>query len=213
MKAWMPPRNTVSKSFQTTSRIDGEHAADRDVAGARRHQRADQGEHDAAGEDVAEESQGQRDRLESSSRMFSGSRIGIRLQEVLEVALRALLPDAVDPDADDHHERHRVGQVGVGRRRGQQVDVLVELGRDDLEPVRDQDEEEQRDRQRHDVGVDLAEVVLDLGLHLVDDRLPDQLELGRDVVLGVLGQLAASPEAEQRARSARRPRSPRSCRG
>src|SRR3954451_19304550 len=43
---------------------DGEEAPERDVGRRQLHQRADQGDHDAAGEDVAEESQGQRDRLQ-----------------------------------------------------------------------------------------------------------------------------------------------------
>ena len=55
-----------------------------------------------------------------------------------------------------------------------------------------------------DVRVDLAEVVLDLLVDLADDGLPDDLELGRDVVVGVLGQLAPRPEAEEEHDACRR---------
>ena len=118
MKAWMPPMN-MSNSFQRM--LGAQSDVERD--------QPDQREHDAAGEDVAEESQRQRDRLDQLLEDVEREQHRERLEEVLEVALHALLPDAVDPDADDHQRGERVGQVGVGGRRRQQVAGVVVVAR------------------------------------------------------------------------------------
>src|SRR6478752_1516153 len=169
-----------------------------DVRGPHRVQRdhPDQRQHDAAGEDVAEESQGQRDRLDQLFEDVEREQHRERLREVLEVAAETLLPDAVGPHADHGDQGQCIGQVGVGRRSRQQVRALVELGGHELEPVGEQDEEEQRDRQRRDVRVHLAEVVLDLLVDLADDGLPQDLDLGGHVVAGVLRERASRPQAE-----------------
>src|SRR6478672_2077031 len=157
---------------------------------------ADHRQHDAAGEAVAEESQGQGDRLGQLLEDVQREQHREGLDEVPEVALGTLLADAVDPHADHRHDRHRVRQVGVRGGRRQQVQVVVDLGRQQLEPVGDQDEEEQRDRQRHHERVQVAEIVLDLLVDLADDRLPQELDLGGDVARVLLGQRRARPEAE-----------------
>src|SRR6478672_12830067 len=157
---------------------------------------ADQGEHDAAGEDVAEESQRQRDRLGELLEDVQREQHREGLDEVLEVALHALLPDPVDPDPDHGHDRHRVGEVGVRGGRRQQVQVVVDLRRQQLEPVGDQDEEEQRHRERHHERVQLAEVVLHLGVDLADHGLPQDLDLGGHVARVLLRERRARPEAQ-----------------
>src|SRR6478672_3103918 len=157
---------------------------------------ADQGEHDAAGEDVAEESQRQRDRLGELLEDVQREQHREGLEEVPEVALHALLLDAVDPHADHGHEGHGVGQVGVRGGSRQQVHVVVDLRGQQLEPVGDQDEEEQRDGERHHERVQPAEVVLDLLVDLAHDRLPQELDLGGHVAGVLLRQRRARPEAE-----------------
>src|SRR3954468_17749900 len=174
-----------------------EYAADRDAADLPGDQRADESEHDGAGEDVAEEPQRQGDRLDELLEDVERRQPGIGLDEVLEVAPEPLLPHAVGPDAEDHKQRHRVGEVRVRGGRRQQVQLVVRLTGNQLEPVGGEDEEEQRHGVRDDRGVDPAQVALDLARDGADHRLPHDLELRGDVVLGVLGQLVAGPEPQR----------------
>ena len=74
---------------------------------------------------------------------------------------------------DDHRERHRVGQVHVAGRRRQVLRVVA--GGDHLEPVAEQDEEEQRHRERHDPTPLLADPGVDLARDGVRQGLEDEL--------------------------------------
>src|SRR3954451_1133348 len=173
-----------------------EDATHGDPADLPRDQRTDERQHDAAREDVAEEPQRQGDRLDELLEDIQREEDRIGLHEVLEIALEPLLPHPVGPDPADHQQRHRIGEVGVRGRARQQVQLVGRLAGDQLEPVRGEDEEEQRHGVGDHRGVDPAEVGVDLAGDLADDRLPDQLQLGRHVVLGVLGQLVAGPEPQ-----------------
>ena len=71
----------------------------------------------------------------------------VRREHVVVVAAEALLADAGHVHPDDDQQRECVGQVDVRGRRRHVLRVVA--GRDEGQPVRDQDEQEERDRERH----------------------------------------------------------------
>src|SRR3954463_5713540 len=103
----------------------------------------DHREHDAAGEDVAEKSQGQRERVDdllqqqdrAPQRRLDG-------EPVTDVAPPLLL-DAEIRVKDRDGERHCVDEVDVRSRRLKARRVVA--GREPAQPVAEQDEEEQAD--------------------------------------------------------------------
>ena len=151
---------------------------------------ANRDEHQAAGEQVAEQSEGQGDRLdelldpvhEQVDRVehLGGERLG---EVVLEVAADAPVLDGGPVDQDDDEQGHGQGQVDVAGRRGQPVVGAADA--EHLEQVAGEDEHEQGQGQRDHLGAPGADGVVHLLLHRPDGQLPDQLELARHPVGGL----------------------------
>ena len=168
MNAWIAPMNNSSKGFQTARPIHESVGRD---------QGDDDGDHQDTREDVAEEPEGQRDRLGDLLDDVDRGQRGVGLGVVLEVAADAPGLDRVVVHEEDHDQRERQGQVDVAGRRGQEAGVAT---RDEGQPVADQDEEEDRHAQADEappLGADggLGEVG-----HLLDQDLPEELQLAGD---------------------------------
>src|SRR6266545_1988921 len=143
-----------------------------------RREERDQRDHDHAGEDVAEQPQGQGDRLGDLLDQVDREQPPVRLRQVAVVAPEALLADAGHVHADDHQQRKRVRQVDV-RGGWRQVLRGVPAG-DQRQPVGRQDEAEQGHRQRHHERRGAQpHGGLDLALHRLDDRLEEELRAAR----------------------------------
>ena len=82
----------------------------------------------------------------------------------------------------------------------------VALRRDQPEPVGDQDEQEQRQGQRHDERGHLAHARLDLLLDRVDDGLEGELQLARPSAGRPAGHVEASAQHDQARDDARHDR-------
>src|SRR3954454_15571948 len=155
----------------------------------------DHRQHDRAREDVAEESQRQRQRvddlLEQQDEGADTDRLGP--EPVRDVA--AALPlDAEVGVEDDDPRRHGVDEVDVGRRRREALRMVA--GWEPAQPVAEQDEEEQRDAERHHPARDVVtDSVADEVARLHDDGLDDDLCL-----VGHGARRLAGDPAEERER-------------
>src|SRR5215475_13931450 len=139
----------------------------------------DQGNHDRAGEDVAEKTEGQRDRPGDLFDQVDREQPPVRLRQVPVVTAEALLAYAGDMHPDDDEQRERVRQVHVRCRRRQDLGVMNR--RQYGQPVGDQQEQEDRDREGYDERRRTdAHRALDLLLHSVGHRFEDQLCAFRD---------------------------------
>src|SRR5690349_21266827 len=155
-----------------------------DVGG---HQR-DDGHHDPAGEDVAEEPQGERGRTRKVLRdELDRGEERVRLGEVAEVGLGALRADARNVDPDDHEQGQRVDEVDVRGGRRQPV-----LRRQRGEPVAREDEREHGDAEAHHAAWRAdAHALLGLVLHPGRERLERDLEARRAAVGRAVGHVVA----------------------
>src|SRR4029077_4085075 len=142
-----------------------------------------QADHDCPGEDVAEEPERERqgfDRLlEDVERREDDPdwhRQLERLREASEVAPPPKRAHAVPLDDGDDDQSHRQGLVEVCVRTVQERE---ERQRKDLDPVGDQDVEEQRHCQRDDEKSVVRDVGLDQRAQLVVAQFEDGLSLGR----------------------------------
>src|SRR4051794_24079297 len=107
-----------------------------------RREQPDQRDHQATGEQVAEQSKRERKRLRD---LFDGTERDEptgRARKPPHVTAGALFANAGQVRPAHNQYCHRGGQVDVGGRRRH-----VLLRRNDFEPVRDEDEREQRDRE------------------------------------------------------------------
>src|SRR6195952_1663072 len=146
----------------------------------------DHRDHDRAREDVAEQSQRERDRLGDLFDDVQRGERDIGLHEPLQRPC-ALLPEAPDPGGDEDEQRECVGHVHVGRRRPEDLGVT---GGEQPDPVREQDEGEQRDGQRREeLGRAAAHAALHLLDHVVGEGLVAQLHL--------VGDLGRHPRADE----------------
>src|SRR4051812_31442093 len=138
-----------------------------------RREQPDQRDHQPPGEQVAEQSQRERERLRA---LFDGTERNEptrRAREALHITAGTLFANARQVRPAHDQNCHRGGQVDV---RGRRRDVL--LRRNDFEPVRDQDEREQRDREWDDERRRLdAHGGLDLVPDVVDEGLERKLQL------------------------------------
>src|SRR4051794_31446434 len=153
-------------------------------------------QHDRAGEDVAEESQRQRQRvddlLEQQNEGADTDRLGP--EPVRDVAAALPLDSQVGVE-DDDPRRHRVDEVDVRRRRREALGVVA--GWEPAQPVAEQDEEEQRDAERHHpAGNVVTHRVADEVARLNDDRLDDNLRLVGDGARGLARDPAEEGECD-----------------
>ena len=197
MNAWITPMNR-SKGFQTRSPIGTSQIGSR--CGEHR-------QHQAPGEEVAEEPERERDRLRDLLDHVDGRHDLVGLDVVPDVPTDASGPDRVVVHERDDDDRHRQGQVHV--RGGCREPLGAVATRDRLDPVAGPDEQEDDDRQRHEAAAGGSDGgVRDL-LDLLDDEFPEQLQLP--------GALDADPRNEggDRGRSPRprRTRWTTRCRG
>src|SRR5438067_2490155 len=146
-------------------------------------QSGDQGDHDAAREDVAEETQRESDGLDELLDDVEGDENDARRErklegfgEAAEIAGPSLHADAVPLDDEDDDQAHgeRLVEVGVGA-----VQDRKEAERKNLDPVRDQDVEKEREGQRDDEERVLRDVLLDQPPELVIAPFEYGLHLGR----------------------------------
>src|SRR5579871_1630286 len=143
------------------------------------HDDRDHDDHERAGEQVPEESERERDRLGDLLDDVDRRHERQRLREVPEVASEPSGPERQVLAEQEHGHGHRRRQVDVRRRRREQLLARPDLqgGRDELEPVAHEDEEEQHEAEgdptlplwAHDRAGELA--------HLVDHGLERELEL------------------------------------
>src|ERR1035437_10346857 len=136
-------------------------------------ERPQQVDHHHPGEDVAEKSEGQGNRLHHL--LDDGERREWRAKVVVEVAAQAAHPDgvALAHEEDDQSHGERQVEVGVGR-----LDRLLE--REEVEPVGDQDEEADGGRQGQEEGGDLLPHGLtDQVAHIAEEELEHHLEPAR----------------------------------
>ena len=189
MKAWIRPTNR-SKVFQMAL------GSPLDVPGEHRDQR----HQDAAGEDVAEESQCQRDRLgDLLDDVDRRQERDVALDDLDRVADEAAAPDARRVVADEHEQRQRQHEVDIGGRRlvaarrrrrrtrrtasgrtASQLEIRMKTKMRDGE----------RQHERRDLHADRA---LDLLAHLDGQRLPEQLHATGYAGGGDLGLAGRTP--------------------
>jgi hypothetical protein len=148
-----------------------------DAGGEERDGKADQqGDHDSAREQIAEEPQRQGDRLGDLFDDVQGEHDNGLAEEVLDVAADALGLEGGPGRQDENQKGERVGEIDVCGWRRAVVGVVKEAGQD-LQPVGDQDEHEEGHRQRDNTSVGGAEGVLDLVGDTPDHQFPGQLQL------------------------------------
>src|SRR5215469_2994166 len=144
--------------------------ADRDVC---EDDGADDDEQHLAGEDVAEEPHRERHRprelVDDHDRQHRDAEAE-RLDDEMAVVTEALARDADDLDEDDDEDSERSGRVQIGGRR-----LADEREQPDL--VEREDEQEQRDDERHERHAVTAEDRLDLSADAVDDELHERVAL------------------------------------
>src|ERR1017187_1706856 len=155
----------------------------------RRDQGDDHRDHQHAGEDVAEKSEGHGDGLGDLFNDVDRRQRGIGLTVVLDIALEAPGLDGVDVHQDEDDQGQGQREVDVARRRSQEARIATG---DEGQPVADEDEEEDGYAQT-DEGPSLGPDgrVGQVG-HLLGECLPEELQLAGHTV----GDLAHHEEGE-----------------